>query len=395
MMIQRERQSSVYILDGVRTAMANPFQGFRNVTVAQMAAAIICELVSRNKIKKSLISEVILGNAVSAGTGQNFARQAVFLSGFPLSIPAYCVSNVCGSGLQAVVLAMQSALFHNTGIIVAGGAENVTRSPHMLSKDDEVALKDKTPIDSLIYDALWCLMTGKHMGELCEDMARQHKISRQEQDLYSLQSHQKACAAAEQGKFQKEIVPVDVAPNQIVAGDERPRRNVTIESFAGLPPGFTEKGTVTAGNSASPCDGASAVLVASEETVKKEKLRPLAKIVATATVAGKPEDSFTVCIPAIKKCLKNCQWTVKDVDLFEISEAFAAQIILVQKKLQIPEDKLNIWGGDIALGHALGAAGTRILTTLMHALIDQGKKKGIAGICFGGGGAIAVAIEMV
>ncbi len=348
--------NNVFLIDGARTAIGGTFKALKDLTASQLAGLTIQGLLKRNRIKENLVDEVILGNTVSAGTGQNLARQASLLSGLPASIPAFTVNNVCGSGLQSVILAVQSVLCRDAQMVVVGGTESASQSPYIVKKDNEEK-KEENFIDSLIFDGLTCQLTNRHMGELAEDIAEKFKVSRLEQDRYALHSHLKACRAQEGGKFLNEIIPVMSGDNQVFAQDQRPRKNIDLEKLTNLPAAFKEGGTVTAGNSSIPSDGAAILLVASGEAVKKHRLIPKARILGYASVAVEPEMVFTASIPAIKGCLKKCGLSLKDIDLFEISEAFAVQAIVTQRELKIPPEKVNIFGGDISLGHPLGAAG--------------------------------------
>ena len=386
----------VFIVDALRTPVGSPNKSLKNFSVTQLSSLVIKEIVQRNKIKKQLIDEVILGNTVSAGTGQNFARQAVILSGLPENVPAYTVNNVCGAGLQSVILAARSILSGQAHLVVTGGVESVSHCPQLISGNKQEDGQEQRFFDSLLHDGLFCQITGKRMGELCEDMAEEYGITREEQDLFALESHRKACAAQDQKKFLKEVVSCPVSANKVfVDKDERPRKNISLGILVSLPPAFRKGGTITAGNSSVPADGAGAFVLASKDMVKKLKMQPKARILGYVSIALNPQRVFEAGISAIQKCLHQCQLSVQDIDLFEISEAFAAQAILTKNRLKILDKKMNIWGGDIALGHPLGAAGTRILVTLMHALIDQKKKRGLACVCLGGGGAVAVVVEVI
>lgn len=383
---------NIFILDAARTAIGGTFKSLKNFTAPQLAAFAIQKIVRRNNIKENLINEVILGNTVSAGTGQNLSRQAAMFAGLPVTVPAFTVNSVCGSGLQAVILAAQSIACRKPQVIIAGGTESSSHSPKLIKNYEET----KEPLDSLIHDGLWCHLSHKHMGDLAEIIAEKFEISRPEQDRFAFESHKKSCRAQEENKFIKEIVPVAVAGNRVFAKDERPRKNINLENLASLPAAFkTSGGTVTAGNSSIPSDGAAVVLLASEEAVKENKLKPKARILGYASIAVEPQMVFTAAVPAVKKCLQDSALAIKDIDLFEISEAFACQAIYTKEELSIHDYKMNIWGGDVALGHPLGAAGARALTTLIHALDDQKKKKGVVSVCLGGGGAVALAVELV
>jgi len=384
----------VYIVDCCRTPIASPFKGFRYKSCAQLGAAVLRAVIQRGQVKKNLIDEVILGNTVSAGAGQNVARQAACLAGLPERIPAYTVNFVCGSGLQSVVLGMRTILSGQAQMVIAGGAESATHTPYFISKTGKDQASQQEPLDSLIVDGLWCSMTDKHMGQLCEELAQQHHITRKDQDDFSFESFQKAQQAKENGAFHREIVPVRTSSIRETVLDDRLTKKKNRESLDMFPPAFRKKGTITAGNASVPADGAAAVLLASEKTVKKENLSVQARIVGSVSVAVDPERTFTAAIHAVKECLVKCHKEISDIDLFEIGESFSAQAILTRDKLGIPNEKMNVFGGDVALGHPLGAAGARILTTLVHALYQRKKKFGLAAVCLGGGGAVAMIVEM-
>jgi len=391
---QKKILDDIFIVDGARTAIGSTFKALKNFSPAELAALTMKGLLKRNNVKGEAVSEVILGNTVSTGTGQNLARHASFLSGLPASTPAFTVNLVCGSGLQSLILGLQAIAAGDADVVLAGGSESSSQSPYFVKKDSKEK-KEENFKDSLVYDGLTCQITGKHMGELAEYVAGKFKVSRKDQDKYTFESHKKACAAQEKGNFSGEIIPVDVAPGQIFKEDQRPRKNIDLEKLANLPPAFEENGTVTAGNSSIPSDGAAALLLASGDAVKKYKLTPRARILGYASIAIEPEMVFTASIPAVGACLSRTGLAPKDVDLFEISEAFAVQAIITQKELRIPLEKMNIFGGDVALGHPLGAAGARILVTLLHAMKGQKKQRGLATVCLGGGGAVAVLIEAI
>ncbi len=386
-------KSNIYILDGVRTAVGSTFKSLKDFSAAQLGSLAIKEMLSRNKIGTDLISEVILGNTVSAGAGQNPARQAAFFSGLLASVPGVTVNSVCGSGLQSVIFSAQNISCQEKDFIIAGGAESASQCPSFVKKTEDGSAQQNNAVDSLIHDGLLCMLTGKHMGELAEFLAEKLSISREAQDEYALSSHLKATTAQDAGKFIAEIIPVTIKEGQFLSKDERPRKNITLDRLKSLPAAFKENGTVTAGNSSIPSDGAAVVLLASEAAVKKYTLKPKARILSYTSIAVEPQLVFTAAVTAVKECLKKGGLSIKDVDLFEISEAFAVQAIATQKELKIPENKMNVYGGDVALGHPLGAAGTRILVTLLHALQEEKKKIGVAAVCLGGGGAVAIAIE--
>lgn len=378
----------IYIVDCKRTAIASANRGLKNFTAAQLAAFVIDGILDKNKFAETSISEVILGNTVSAGTGQNLARQAVFLSGLPKTTPAYVVNNVCGSGLQAVVLGAQKILAEGDDFVLAGAAESATHNPQLVFQPAG------DPVESLLRDGLLCPLAGKYMGDICEELAKEKDISRQKQDEYSFESHRRACAARAAGKFDKEIVPVKDG-NSLFDKDERPRKNTSLKKLGRLPAVFSEGGTITAGNASAPSDGACAFLLASSGAIEKNNLSPIARILGYVSIAVEPKRVFADGAVAINECLTQCGLSLDDIDLFEIVEAFAAQAVFTQQSLNIPKRKMNFNGGDIALGHPLGIAGARVLVTLIHALIDQKKKRGLAFVAFGAGGAIAMIVETV
>ncbi len=386
--------NDIVVIDAARTAIGSTFKALKEFGPSQLASFVIKGMLERNPSAKDAVNQVIFGNTVSAGAGQNISRHAAYLAGLPVTVPAFSVNNVCGSGLQSLIIGTQAMACGEADIVIAGGTESSSQSPYIVKKS-EAEKKDDNLIDSLVFDGLTCQLTDKHMGRLAEHIAKKFSMSRLRQDEFAFKSHQKACLAQDQGNFLKEIIPVDLGNGGILNVDQRPRRKLELEKLANLPPAFEEDGTVTAGNSSIPSDGAAAVLLATKDAAKKHKLTPLARILSYCSLALEPQEVFTASIPAVKECLKKANVTLKDIDLFEISEAFAVQALATQHELKIPDEKMNIFGGDIALGHPLGAAGTRILVTLIHALKDQKKKKGIASVCLGGGGAVAIAVEIL
>ncbi len=390
----------VFIIDGLRTPIGNPYMGFKDLGAVELASCVIKEVVRRNKVDPKRVGEVILGNVVSAGMGQNFARQAAILGKLPPQILSYSVNSVCGAGLYSVILGAQSILVNGgTGLVIAGGAESATHCPYFVKRREaenieEGKAPELNPVDCLQHDGLSCRITGRRMGDLVEEIARKFKISREEQDDFAFESHRRACLAQRNNDFKNEVVAVK-APHKRVVKDEHPRQNLDRAWLERLPPVFWTSGTVTAGNSSLSCDGAAAVLLASPEAARQCRLKPLARIAGYVSVAIDPQRSFEAMPEAVEVCLHKCGFQLKDIDLFELSEAFAAQIILTQKKLHIPPERVNIFGGDIALGHPLGAAGSRVLVTLVHALRGQKKKRGLACVSYGGGGAIAMIVETV
>lgn len=390
---------SVFIVESARSAIGSPFKSLRHFSAGQVAAAVIEGVLRRAKIRKTLVDEVILGNTVGAGTGQNMARQATVLAGLLDTVPAYVVNNVCGAGMQAIFSAAQAVLSGQAGIVVAGGAESATQAPLLYPNEledlEKIKLNNKRLKFSQVEDGLLCRLTGRRMGELAEDLAQKYSISREQQDQYALESHVKACVARQWKKSVREIIPIAVSSARTFEQDERPRKNLSITGLSALPAAFCRNGSVTAGNASVPSDGAAAVVVAAAGAVKQYKLKPVARILSYTSQFGKPQDVFASAIPAIERGLKLAKMRPEDADLFEISEAFAAQAIYVRSKLKISAEKLNIWGGDIALGHPLGAAGARVVVTLLHALRDGGKQKGVACVSLGGGGSLAIVLELL
>jgi len=384
----RSKRETVCILDAGRSAIGKPFKGLKTCRPAQIVGPVMAELIRRNGISPTSVAEVILGNAVSAGAGQNLPREAAAVAGLPFSVPAYRVSNVCGSGLQTVVNAAQTILADGKDVVLAAAAESASFSPALIFPHTT------EPVSSLTYDGLRCSVAGQLMGELCEKMAAKNKITRQEQDEYAFHSQEKALAAVASGVFKSEIISVRRDDGTVFQEDEMPRKNTSLEKLANLPSSFVAGGTITAGNSCGPADGACAFLLASEDFVRREKRKPLARLVHYVSVALAPEDVFEAGAEAIKRCLAETGFTVKDIDLFDMSEAFAAQMIFTLRKTSIPPEKLNIHGGDIALGHPLGTAGGRALVTLLHGLKQKERKRGLVAVAFGGGGAMAAIVEI-
>ena len=394
-MTPKTHLKNLYIIDGLRTPIGTPFKSLKNFTAAQLASITIKEILRRSHMKRDLIGEVIIGNTVAAGTGQNLARQAAILSELSSSVPAFTINNVCGSGLQAVILAAQAIGCQEFECVIAGGAESATFCPYLAERKNKENIDETICIDSLICDGLTCNITDMHMGLLAEHIAKEFHIGRDRQDQFAYDSHIKACLAQRENKFINEIVSIKINGNEVFFEDERPRKNISLEKLKKLPCAFDAQGTVTAGNASAPCDGAACVILASDKLVKKENLVPKARILAYVSSAVEPKMAFASSISSVKACLEMCSLTVEDIDLFEICESFAAQSILVRDQLKISNEKLNIFGGDIALGHPLGTAGIRILVTLLHALIDQKKKRGVASVCLGGGGAVTLVVETV
>ena len=360
------------------------------------------EAVRRAGIDPALVDEVIMGNVVPAGTGQAPARQAAIFGGLPPEVGATTINKVCGSGLKAVMLAAAMIRAGDGDVFVAGGMENMSRGPYMLLQGRTgYRLGNGTLVDATVHDGLWCAFQDQHMGNAAEFIAKQYGLTRQELDEYAYQSHMKALAAIDAGKFKEEIVPVEVpqrkGPPVVVDTDECPRRDTSLEALARLKPVFQADGIVTAGNSPGITDGAAAVVVMSREKAEELGIQPLARIVAYAQAAVDPQWLFIAPVHAIRKLLRKTNTTLDDYDLIELNEAFAAQCLADGKELASEGwqwDKVNVHGGAIALGHPIGASGARVLTTLIYALKDRGLKRGMAGLCLGGGEAVVMSIEL-
>lgn len=380
---------SVYIIDALRSPMGRVNGKLRTSTPSDLVCAVIKAL----KVESIEVDEVVFGNAVSAGAGQNFIRKSLINAGLSETVPGYIVGNVCASGLQAVINASQAIRCSDADIVVAGGVESVSNMPELVFKKNHDIKKMKGLTESLMHDGLWCSVVDRWMGLICEDLARKENISKKEQDDYAFESYQKAAAAQKRGDFSDEIISFKMVGAAIYDVDETIRQNIKRVVFDTFESAFEHKGTITAANSAAPCDGAAGVLLSSQNAVDIYSFKPLAKIISCISIGGSARDVFRLVIPAIQACLKKAQVSLSQIDLIEISEAFAAQMLLVQRDLKLPDDRLNIYGGDIALGHPLGAAGIRSLVTIAHALKRKRKRYGLVCACLGGGGAIAVIIE--
>lgn len=386
------KTQKVFLVDGVRTVIGKPFKSLKKYKAVDLAAGVIEGLKSRVSFSSQSIDQVIVGNTLSSGLGQNFAREAVFLSGLPVTVPAYVVDNVCGASLEGLILGCDSILAQRNHAVLCIGAESITYSPFLVSKEKVDAVTSADCRETLREDGLYCRMSHKLMGELAEALAEKHNISRERQDAFALESHKKAKAAMEKGLFLHEIVPLSEETLEDL-NDDCISKKISMERLEMLPPAFCEGGTLTAGNSSRICDGAAGVLLASETFVEEQGLYPRAEILQAVSVAGDPSDTYAFGVDAINLCLRKEGLKVSDIESFEICEAFASQILYTQDVLGIPSSKLNFFGGDIALGHPMGASGLRALVTLLNVLTQQQKTTGIACVSFGSGGAIAVLIK--
>lgn len=390
--------NNVVIVAAGRTAIGS-FGGSLSTTPAhQLGALVIKSILERAGVKPDQVDEVIFGQVLTAGAGMNPARQASLEAGLPHSVPCMTINKVCGSGLKSVALAAQSILAGDSEIVVAGGQENMSLSPHVLPKSRTgQKMGDWKLVDTMINDGLWDVFNNYHMGITAENVAEKYKISREEQDQFAAESQQKCEAAQKAGKFDDEIIPVEIPQRKgdpvVFAKDEFPRAGVTAEGLAGLRPAFKKDGTITAANASGINDGAAAVLVMSESKAKELGLEPLATIKAYSTAGVDPAIMGTGPIPASKRCLEKAGWSVDDLDLVEANEAFAAQAISVNRDVGWDTAKVNVNGGAIALGHPIGASGCRVLVTLLHEMKRSDAKKGLATLCIGGGQGIALAVE--
>jgi acetyl-CoA C-acetyltransferase len=390
--------TDVYIVGAARTPIGRFLGSLSTVSAPELGSVAVRAAVERAGIDPSRVEDVIIGNVVQAGVGQAPARQAALAAGLPPSASATTINKVCASGLEAINSAALAIRNGDADTIVAGGMESMSRSPHLLkSARQGIRLGAGQLDDAVIHDGLWCPFEQHHMGNSAEAIAEKHGIGRVEMDEYALNSHRKAVAAAESGRFDAEIVPVTVAGKSpvTVSRDESPRADTTAEALARLRPAFVPDGVVTAGNAPGLTDGAAAVVVTSEAAVREQGLAPLARVVGHATAACEPLWLFDAPVLAIQKLLKKTGTTLDDYDLIEVNEAFAAQILANGKSLGWDWDRVNVNGGAIALGHPIGATGTRIVVTLLHALKQRGLKRGMAGLCHGGGGAVAMAFELL
>ena len=388
--------NSVVITSATRTAIGSLGKSLKNVPAHELGAAVISESIKRSKLKNEDIDEVIMGQVLTGGAGQNPARQAAIKSGIPKEKPAYTINQVCGSGIRSVVSGFQSIAIGDANIIIAGGQENMSLAPHSIHLRDGKKISDSAIVDTLIKDGLWDAFNDYHMGITAENVANKFQVTRKEQDNFALMSQHKALKAQQENRFKDEIVAFQIKSQNAeinFSKDEHPREGINLEALSRLKLAFAKEGTVTAGNSSGINDGAAAVTLMSTQEAKKRGLKELVTIKSWASCGVDPALMGTGPIPSVKKALDLAGWSINDIDLFEINEAFAAQSIAVIKTLSIPEEKVNINGGAIALGHPIGASGTRILVTLIHEMIKRDAHKGLATLCIGGGMGIALCVE--
>ena len=387
-----KKSNEVVIIAAARTPIGAYKGSLKDIKADQLGSIVIREILNRVKINKNKIDEVILGQVLTANTGQNPARQASINAGLPEFIPSHIVNQVCGSGLRSIISGFQTIKLEEAKFVISGGQENMSIAPHALFYREDKKLSEEKLIDTLIYDGLTDAFNNYHMGVTAENIAEKFQISRKEQDDFALRSQQKTQFAQEQNKFNDELVKISIGDNYLDV-DEHPRKNLKIEDLNKLETVFKKNGTVTPGNASGINDGAAAVLLTNLEEAKKKSLKPLAKIVSWSSVGVEPSLMGLGPIDAIKSALKKANWKIDEVDLFEINEAFAAQCIAVIRELKIDETKVNVNGGAIALGHPIGASGARILVTLIYEMIRQNKNKGCATLCIGGGMGIALCVE--
>jgi acetyl-CoA C-acetyltransferase len=391
--------NEVFIIDAVRTAIGNFGGAISSLSATELGTIVVKNLLERNKLNGEEVDEVLMGNVLQAGQGQNMARQVAIHAGIPNDKTAMTINMVCGSGLRTVTLAAQSIKSGDAQLIIAGGAESMSNAPFLLPKARYgYKMGNGTLVDSMVNDGLWDVFNDYHMGVTAENLATKYNLSREEQDLFAAQSQNKAEKAIQEGKLKDEIVPVVIQQKKkdpiVFDQDEFVRFGVTPESLAKLPAAFKPSGTVTAANSSGINDGAAVILLASSEALKKYNLNPMARIVAYAYHGTDPSIMGIGPVEAVKKALGKAGWTVGDLNLIEANEAFAAQALSVQKELQFNTDIVNVNGGAIALGHPIGASGSRILTTLVHEMKRRNAEKGLATLCIGGGMGIAMCVEL-
>ena len=390
------KENGVVITSAVRTAIGDLGGSLKNVSAHKLGSTAISSAIKKSNIKASDINEIIMGQVLTGGAGQNPARQAAIKAGIPKEKPSYIVSQVCGSGLRSVASALQSIKTGDSKIVVAGGQENMSLAPHAIYLRDGKKLGDADLIDTMIKDGLWDAFNGYHMGITAENVAEKFQITRNQQDKFALSSQEKAIKAQKKDRFKDEIVNFKIKSKEAYIdfkSDEHPREGINLEALSRLKPVFKKDGTVTAGNASGINDGAAAVTLMSRDEAEMRGLEKLVSIKSWASCGVEPALMGTGPIPATKKALDLAGWKIEDVDLFEVNEAFAAQSIAVLKTLGIPQEKVNVNGGAIALGHPIGASGTRILVNLIHEMIKRDVKRGLATLCIGGGMGIAMGIE--
>ena len=390
------KEKSIVITSALRTAIGSFNGALKNMQAHDLGKFVIKESIKNSKLKLDEIDEVIMGQVLTSASGQNPARQAAINAGVPIEKTAHVINQVCGSGLRSVASGYQSIISNDSKIVIAGGQESMSNAPHAVHFRNRKKLEEKDLIDTMIKDGLWDAFNGYHMGVTAENVANKWGITRKDQDHFAFSSQSKTANAQKAGKFRNEIIPIVLkssGKNITFEVDEHPRNEITIEKLSRLNPSFKNDGTVTPGNASGINDGAAAVVLMNQNEAEKKGLDPLAKIVSWATCGVDPSLMGSGPIPASKKALEKANWEVKDLDLIESNEAFAAQSLAVIKELKIPQEKVNVNGGAIALGHPIGASGTRVLVTLLHEMIKRDLKKGLATLCIGGGMGISMCLE--
>lgn len=390
--------NDVVILSAVRTAIGRFQGGLKSFTAPELGSFVVRAAVERAGIEVGDVDEVIMGNVLQAGVGQNPARQAGLRAGLPTTVAALTVNKVCGSGLKAVMLAAQGIQVGDSDLVVAGGMESMTSAPYLLPKArDGYRLGHGQVIDAMIHDGLWCAFEQCHMGISGEVVAEKYQVSREEQDAYACRSHQRAVAAVKAGKFDSQITPVKIPQKKgdplEFKIDEGPREDTSVEALSRLKPAFKSDGTVTAGNASTINDGAAAAVVTSLKRAQALGRDPLARVVAQAVSGTEPALVMMAPVEAVRKVIKKAGWKKEDVDLLELNEAFAAQMVAVLRELELDPERVNPNGGAVALGHPIGASGARILVTLLYEMIARDVHRGVAALCLGGGNAVALAVE--
>ena len=389
-------QKNIVITSAVRTAIGTFCGSLRNMQAHDLGSLVTKEVMKKSNLNLDDVDELIMGQVLTGAAGQNPARQAAIQAGLPIEKTAYVINQVCGSGLRSIAAGHQSIISNDSNIVIAGGQESMSNAPHAINFRNGKKLEETNLIDTMIKDGLWDAFNGYHMGVTAENVATKWKVTRKDQDEFALSSQNKAEKAQQEGKFKNEIVPVVLKTKNVgnkFEKDEHPRSGMTLDRLAKLKPSFKTTGTVTPGNASGINDGAAAVVLMSYNEARKRDLKPLAKIASWATCGVDPSLMGSGPIPASKKALKKAGWKISDLDLIESNEAFAAQSLAVIKDLGIPKEKINVNGGAIALGHPIGASGSRILVTLLHEMIKRDSKKGLATLCIGGGMGIAMCLE--
>jgi acetyl-CoA C-acetyltransferase len=386
-----------FIVSAARTPIGKYLGGLADLSAPELGARVLAEVIKRGNFDGSDVDEVIMGVVLQSGLGQNPARQAALKAGLPETIAALTVNKVCGSGLKAVMLAAQAIRAGDADVLLAGGMESMSRAPHLLmGTRGGWKIGDQKAVDAMIHDGLWCAFENCHMGDSAEHIATKCAVTRGEQDRFAVQSHQRAAQAWAQGWFKDEVLPITIgsgAKARMIAQDEGFRADSSAGAMAKLRPAFRTDGSVTAGNASMLSDGAAAVAVVSKLGMEKVGGKPMARIVAYATSGIAPKDIFLAPVGAVRMVLDKAKLNIGDIDLFELNEAFASQMLACNKDLKIDEAKINVHGGAIALGHPIGASGTRVLVTLLHALQRRGARRGLASLCLGGGNAVAMIVE--